>query len=83
MRVSVRKLLLLLALAASSAAFSGPREATAAFCNSGQTESYVYYYSDSTRTVLIGTCHTNCQGTQTCTGQQSTYVKFALSCCTL
>jgi hypothetical protein len=59
-----------------------PQDAQIVQCPGSVYATTVDYYSDASRTVLIGSCYTNCQGQQTCTGSQSFHIRFHRSCCT-
>lgn len=63
--------------------FIEPQNAQIGTCPGGVYETWVTYYSDSTKTTQIGSCHNTCQGTEVCEGSKSRYISFASHCCGL
>jgi len=78
-------LVLLLALGAGAAVIALPAPVAAGFipppCNKYYT--VITYYSDATKTTVVGHCYTDgCAGTpQTCTGTKTSYSSFSAVRC--
>jgi hypothetical protein len=70
------------AAAPAGGLFVEPQDAQIIQCPGSVYTTYVTYYSDATRTVVIGSCTTVCGGEQTCEGSTSRYFGFHRSCCT-
>jgi hypothetical protein len=68
--LSNRLSLLVGLLAILTAALAGPQPAARAVCPDAGS---VYYYSDATYTVHVGTCSHACCRTWTCTGELTQY----------
>ena len=71
--------MLLIALATSMALLL-PGKANALLCCGRRIT--INYYSDATKTVWVGRCiFDDCAGTETCTGQQTSYYNSSSICC--
>jgi len=75
------RLFVMLALVVLALTVNASPAKAAVYCG-GDTKGTTNYYSDASKTVLVGTYTWNdCTGTESLTGQQTQYVTTHSTCC--
>jgi hypothetical protein len=81
-RLTLKSAFLLLALVLTVFAAQLSLPAPAKACTWMWGVNFTYdYYSDSTYTVFVGSCHEDCYANRTCWGEQTSYVIFNMGEC--